>query len=570
MKRFSGDISIVLGGAAGQGVQTVEALLVQVLKREGYHVFATKEYMSRIRGGSNSTEIRVTNNPKSAFVKRIDLLFALDKDVLPHLEERIGPDTIVLGERDKVCTMTHCPVINIPFAQFASELGNPIYTSTVAVGVALGILDADVAVFESYLRERFMRKGEEVVAKNIEAAKKGYNFGKHIAYDAGIEVHIKRDSSVKEEMLLDGVTALGLGTIAAGCNYISSYPMSPGTGLLTFLAEQSVDFGIVVDQAEDEIAAINQGLGAWYAGARAIVTTSGGGFALMTEGVSLAGIIETPIVVHIGMRPGPATGLPTRTEQADLNLVLYAGHGEFPRAIFAPGTPEECFLVAQQAFHIADTYQSPVFILTDQYLLDSIRSFPENNLKRVHTVNQIVKTEADYKRYEFSKDGISPRGIPGYGEGLVGIDSDEHDEAGHITESAVMRRAMQEKRLGKLMGIRSDALMPTEIGGVTQSDVVIVTWGSNRGVIEEALEVLGDDKFSALHFHQVYPLPERGKKLFTKKKIVVLENNATGQFANLLKLEYGVKIARTLLKSDGDPFSVEEVVEMLHVLKTEL
>lgn len=570
MKRFSGDISIVLGGAAGQGVQTVEALLVQVLKREGYHVYATKEYMSRIRGGSNSTEIRVTNKRRGSFVNRIDLLFALDKDVLPHLEHRISKDTIVLGEREKVCTVTKCPVVNIPFTQFANELGNPIYTSTVAVGVALGMLDADLAVFESYLRERFTRKGEEVVAKNLEAAKKGYDFGHHLAYDAGIEVQIKRDAVVKDEMLVDGVTALGLGTLAAGCNYISSYPMSPGTGLLTFLAEQSEQFGVVVDQAEDEIAAINQGLGAWYAGARAVVTTSGGGFALMTEGVSLAGIIETPIVVHIGMRPGPATGLPTRTEQADLNLVLYAGHGEFPRAIFAPGTPEECFLAAEQAFHIADTYQVPVFILTDQYLLDSISSFPADTLKRVAVKNHIIETTADYKRYAFVKDGVSPRGIPGHGEGLVGIDSDEHDEAGHITESAIVRKAMHEKRLSKMTGIREEALMPTEIGDVAHADTVIVTWGSNRNVVEEALEILDREDMAMLHFHQVYPLAEKAKKLLSKKKVVVLENNATGQFASLLKLEYSVKIAENILKYDGDPFSVEEVVKKLKKLSAVL
>ncbi len=561
MKRFSGDISIVLGGAAGQGVQTIEALLVQVLKREGYHVFATKEYMSRIRGGSNSTEIRVTSKRRGAFVERIDLLFALDKDVLPHLEHRIGKNTIVLGEREKVCTMTKCPVINIPFTQFANELGNPIYTSTVAVGVLLGMLDADSDVFQNYLKERFARKGEEVVAKNIEAAKKGYDFGQHLAYDAGIEVHIKRDESVKDEMLVDGVTALGLGTLAAGCNYISSYPMSPGTGLLTFLAEQSEKFGVVVDQAEDEIAAINQGLGAWYAGARAVVTTSGGGFALMTEGVSLAGIIETPIVVHIGMRPGPATGLPTRTEQADLNLALYAGHGEFPRAIFAPGTPEECFLAAQQAFHIADTYQSPVFILTDQYILDSIISFPINNLVYKQAKNHIVETTADYKRYALTKDKISPRGVPGYGAGLVGVDSDEHDEAGHITESAAVRLLMHEKRLSKLEGIRDEAIMPTAIGDVTHADVVIVTWGSNRGVIKEALEILDREGIAALHFHQVYPLPTKAKKLLVKKKIIVMENNATGQFGNVLQLEYGIKVSESILKYDGDPFSVEEVVE---------
>ncbi len=566
MKRFSGDISIVLGGAAGQGVQTVETLLVSVLKREGYHVFAIKEYMSRIRGGSNSTEIRVTSDPKRAYVNRIDLLFAMDTGVLPHLEHRMSKDTIVLGERDKVCRETACPVVNIPFTQFANELGHPIYTSTVAVGVALGILGADEIIFEEYLREHFARKGDEVVRKNIEAAEMGYRFGKHIAYDTGIEVHIQRHASVKEELLMDGVTALGLGTLAAGCNYISSYPMSPGTGLLTFLAEQSEDFGVVVDQAEDEIAAINQGLGAWYAGARAVVTTSGGGFDLMTEGVSLAGIIETPIVVHIGQRPGPATGLPTRTEQADLNLVLYAGHGEFPRAIFAPGTIEECFLAAQQAFHIADRYQVPVFILTDQYLLDAVTSFAKENLEMMPLKNHIITTEAGYQRYTLTKDGVSPRGIPGNGQGLVGVDSDEHDEDAHITESASVRLAMHEKRLSKIAGIRKEALMPTEIGDVAKAEMLVVVWGSNRGVIEEALEVSGRTDVAALHFHQVYPLPNKAKKLFEKKKIIVMENNATGQFANLLKLEYGVEISENILKYDGDPFSVEEVVQRLKTI----
>jgi 2-oxoglutarate ferredoxin oxidoreductase subunit alpha len=570
MKRFSGDISIVLGGAAGQGVQTVEALLVQVLKQEGYHVFATKEYMSRIRGGSNSTEIRVSNTRRAASVERIDLLFALDKDVLPHLEHRIGKNTIVFGERDKVCTVTTCPVINIPFTQFATELGNPIYTSTVAVGIVLGLLAAEHAVFETYLKKRFSRKGDEVVAKNVEAAKKGYDFGRHLAYDAGIEVEIARHAPLKDEVLLDGMTALGLGTLAAGCNYISSYPMSPGTGLLTFLAAHAESFGVVVDQAEDEIAAINQGLGAWYAGARAVVTTSGGGFALMTEGVSLSGMIETPIVVHIGMRPGPATGLPTRTEQGDLNLVLYAGHGEFPRAVFAPGTQEEAFLVMQQAFFIADRYQVPVFVLTDQYFLDSIGSLPAKYLKQRSVKNYIVETQATYRRYALTKDGVSPRGVPGYGRGLVGVDSDEHDEAAHITESAQVRRTMHEKRLGKMKDIRGEALLPTEIGDVTHADAIIVTWGSNRGVVEEALAVLENDAVAALHFHQVYPLPERGKKLLAKKKIIVLENNATGQFANLLRLEYGVKVFKNILKSDGDPFSVEEVSAQLKTLISEL
>lgn len=564
MKRFLGDISLVLGGAAGMGVQTVEALLVAVLKREGYNVFACKEYMSRIRGGSNSTTIRITNKKRGAFISRIDFLFAMDRDVIPHLQDRIIKDTIIFGEREKVCELLkECHVIDVPFAKFARELGNPIYTSTVAVGAALGLLKADEKIFEEYLREYFARKGDEVVKKNIEAARKGYAFGKHLAYHEGIEVHLSKNKKVANEVLADGTEALGLGALAAHCNYISSYPMSPATGVLAFLAQHGKDFGVVADQAEDEIAAINQGLGAWYAGARAIVTTSGGGFDLMTEGVSLSGMIETPIVVHIGQRPGPATGLPTRTEQGDLNMVLHSGHGEFPRTIFAPGTHEEAFFAVQQAFYIADKYQIPVFILTDQYFLDSIKSFPKNNLRSIEPKNYIIKTLADYKRYDLTEDGVSPRGVPGYGEGLVGVDSDEHDEEAHITESAKVRAVMHEKRMRKLDGICKEALMPTEIGDVKNADTLVVSWGSNFGVVEEALQIMERGDIAGLHFCQVYPLAKKTKKLFAKKKIIVLENNFSGQFANLLKLEYGIKVTENILKYDGSPFSVEEVVEKL-------
>lgn len=566
MHRFAGDIAIVLGGAAGQGVQTVETLLMQVLKREGYFVFASKEYMSRIRGGSNSTAIRLTSEKRRAFVKRIDLLFALDKDVVPHLEHRITKDTVIIGERAKVCE-TECRVIDIPFTKFANELGHPIYTSTVAVGVVLGILQAEEPVFHAYLKSHFARKGDEVVAKNIEAAKKGYAHGRHIAFVEGVEITLPRaNTEASKELLLEGIDAVGMGALAGGCNYISSYPMSPGTGLLTFLAEQAGNFGVVVDQAEDEIAAINQGLGAWYAGARAIVTTSGGGFSLMTEGVSLAGMIETPIVVHIGQRPGPATGLPTRTEQADLNLALYAGHGEFPRAIFAPGSPEESYQTTQQAFLMADKYQVPVLLLTDQYLLESITTVHPDDLASIPMKQHIVETKALYERYAVTKDGVSPRGIPGYGTGLVGVDSDEHDTAAHITESHVVRLEQHEKRLRKLDGLREEALPPVVIGSIKKAKTLVVTWGSNKSVVEEVLQKIADPSIAQVHFAQVYPLAPAGKKLFGRRRVVVVENNWQGQFADLLEREYGVIVEKRVLKYDGDPFSVEEVVEKLRKL----
>lgn len=561
MHRFSGDISIVLGGAAGQGVQTVETLLVQVLKREGYNVYASKEYMSRIRGGSNSTEIRLTSKKRRAYVDRIDLLFALDKNVIPHLEHRTSKDTIVIGEKEKVCD-TECRVIDVPFTRFANELGHPIYTSTVAVGVVLGMLKAEESVFHDYLREHFARKGDEVVAKNIEAAKKGYVHGTHISFLEGVEIIIPRERDKEESLLMEGIESIGLGTLAAGCNYVSSYPMSPGTGLLTFLASHKKEFGIVVDQAEDEIAAINQGLGAWYAGARAVVTTSGGGFALMCEGVSLAGIIETPVVVHVGQRPGPATGLPTRTEQADLNLVLYAGHGEFPRAIFAPGTPEEAYHAMTQAFYIADKYQIPTFVLTDQFFLDSVTTVVPKNLKAASNERYIVETKDDYVRYALAENGVSPRGVPGYGRGLVGVDSDEHDTAGHITESSIVRMEQHGKRLSKIDGVRAEALAPVVSAKAKKAKTLIVTWGSNQGVVEEVLDRLENDDLGQIHFVQVYPLDPKGEKLFAKaEKIVVVENNATGQFADLLEREYGITVSERILKCDGNPYSVEELTK---------
>lgn len=343
--------------------------------------------------------------------------------------------------------------------------------------------------------------------------------------------------------------------------------MSPGTGLLTFLADHKKEFNIVVDQAEDEIAAINQGLGAWYAGARAVVTTSGGGFALMCEGVSLAGIIETPIVIHIGQRPGPATGLPTRTEQADLNLVLYAGHGEFPRAIYAPGSPEEAYFAMTEAFRIADKYQIPVFVLTDQYVLDSVTTVKAKDLKAASNERHIVKTKDTYERYAVTEDGVSPRGIPGFGTGLVGVDSDEHDTAGHITESHLVRLEQHGKRLRKHTAIAAESLPPVTSVNLKKAKTIIVTWGSNKAVVEEVLDMLDDEYFGHVHFPQVYPLPAEGKRLLAKtKEIVVVENNAAGQFADLLEREYGVTVTKRVLQYDGNPFSVETLVKRLSKL----
>ncbi len=564
MRHFYNDLSIVLGGAAGQGVQTVENILMAVLKREGYQVFACKEYMSRVRGGSNSTEIRLSSKKHRSYVRRIDFLFAMDGNVVEHLSDRISDRTIVFGEQSRIkeyATLAH--FIDTPLTKFASEVGNPLYANTVAVGVILGILGAEEKIFHEYLSEFFSRKGQEVVEKNIEAAKKGFQFGKNTAYQEDIELGFPRDDKYAKELLIDGHTALGLGALSGGCNFISSYPMSPGTGVLTFLANKGKRLGVVVDQAEDEISAINMALGASYAGARAMVSTSGGGFDLMQEGVSLAGIIETPIVIHIGMRPGPATGLPTKTEQADLNLALYAGHGEFLRAIYTPGSLEEEVALMRQVFDTADQFQIPVFVLTDQYLLDSLAGMKEESIGVASSKRHIVETTADYARYAYTKDGISPRGIPGFGRGIVKVDSDEHDETGHITESYSVREKMMAKRMKRLAAMTDSAIMPTEIDNVKDADILFVAWGSNKGVLEESLALVRSKKIGGLHFSQAYPINPKVKEVFKGKKIVVMENNHQGQFADLLVRECGVKIVKRITKSTGEPFCVEEIVDEL-------
>jgi 2-oxoglutarate ferredoxin oxidoreductase subunit alpha len=381
--------------------------------------------------------------------------------------------------------------------------------------------------------------------------------------DGKIEIQIKRNPEVEKEIIMDGLEALSLGAIAGGCDFISFYPMSPSTVIAINLAQRSKEFGIVVEQAEDEISAMNMVVGASYAGARALASTSGGGFALMVEAVSLSGMLECPVVIHLGQRPGPATGLPTRTEQGDLNLALYAGHGEFPRAIFAPGTIEDMFYITQNAFNLADKYQIPVFILTDQYILEAHHNITSIDPYQVKPERFIIKTDEDYRRYRITENGVSPRGVPGYGEGLVVVDSDEHDEEGHITESMKVRKMMVNKRFRKLDLVKKDVLSPELIGNPNYKTLVIA-WGSNYEVIKEAMDIVGRDDLAFLYFRQVYPIhPSTEEYLNRAEKTAIIENNFTSQFGNLIKLCTGIDIDKKILKYDGMPFFVEEIAESL-------
>ena len=562
------DVSIVLCGGAGQGIQTVEQLLTRMLKLSGYHVFATKEYMSRVRGGSNSTQIRISDHPVQAPVRRIDFLIPLDKDAIPHVSDRLSKNTTIIGDREKLDT--DWEVVDVSFSNMAKEIGNIIFANTIAVGLLLGLTDGDIKEGKQFLENYFtQKKKEEFIPDNLKALEKGFQEAARLVKEKHIDpdkfLHMKKSKGIKDDLLINGAEAIGFGAIAGGCNFISSYPMSPSTGVLVFLSQHAHEFDIISEQAEDEISAVNMAIGAWYAGARAMVTTSGGGLALMTEGISLAGMVESPMVIHLAQRPGPATGLPTRTEQGDLQLALYAGHGEFPRIILAPGQIEEAYEVTQKAFYLADKYQVPVFILTDQYTMDSYYNVKEFSVPEGKIDRFIIKTDADYQRYSLDIDnGITPRGIPNHGEGLVRADSDEHDENGLITEDMEVRIKMMEKRNSKLNDFKKEAFAPNLLGPKDYR-VLCVGWGSTYHVIKEALDKLNIPDAALLHFKQVYPVPEESIKYLRKaKQIISIENNYSGQFAQLLEISTGISIETKILKYNGLPFYSDELAEEIN------
>ncbi|MCE7746726.1 MAG: 2-oxoacid:acceptor oxidoreductase subunit alpha, partial [Candidatus Heimdallarchaeota archaeon] len=443
-------------------------------------------------------------------------------------QKRISKDTVIIGETknlDECLEQIECQVVEIPLTEEALKLGSKVYTNSIAAGIIAGLLEVEIIHIDEYFKERFAAKGKEIIKKNCEAARIGYKIANDLEDSGRLDFRIHKDSSVKDEILLNGTQAVGIGALAGGCNFVCAYPMSPSTGVFTFLAQNQKEFDVIVEQAEDEIAAINAVYGSWYAGARGLATTSGGGFALMEECISLAGVTEMPLVIHLAQRPGPATGLPTRTEQGDLNLALFSGHGEFPRIILTPGNIEQAFSLTQKAFNLADKYQIPVFVLTDQYLLTNFYNLKPFDMKKVKIENYIVETDSDYKRYKITESGISPRGIPG-GKGLVAVDSHEHDEEGHISEDLdYMRGEMMNKRFRKEELIKEE-MIPPELIGPKDYKTLIVCWGSNYDLVKEAVEKLNKKDVATLHYQQVYPLhPNTAGFLNAAERLIITSTN---------------------------------------------
>ena len=505
---------------------------------------------------------------------RVDIVVALDRESVSNYEKELSEFGRIIYDSASLKQQYDRPrFLDIPFVQLAIEHdGSKIMANTVAVGAVLGMIGMDLDVLFAILKDTFKKKGEEVIKQNTAAAMAGHDY----ALKECIRCPFVAAPLSKPKMLIAGNDAIGLGAVASGCKFYSAYPMTPSTGIMNYIAGKETDYGIIVEQAEDEIAAVNMALGASFAGARAMTGTSGGGFALMVEGLSLAAMTETPLVIALAQRPGPATGLPTRTEQGELQFALYTAHGEFPRVIFAPGTPEQAFFLTNKAFDLAEKYQITVIILTDQYLADSQWTYDGFDTSMIRYTDYRLRGDAfnklsDYKRHAFTDGGVSPFAVPGDAKHVVVTDSDEHDEEGHIIEDAQTRVKMVEKRTFKKLPNIVREITPPLLYGNPEPEVVLAGWGSNYGVIREAVDLLSSkQKIALLHFSELYPFPSTDSfdylnVLRNSKLSICIENNATGQFARLMRAETGYEFTSRINRYDGRPFTLEALTGEIDV-----
>ncbi|OQA84976.1 MAG: 2-oxoglutarate oxidoreductase subunit KorA [Lentisphaerae bacterium ADurb.Bin242] len=555
-------LQVVIGGEAGQGLVTLGELLARCLVRSGYHIHVTQRYMSRIRGGHNTFSIRFGVEPADAPAEAIHVLVALDADTVHLHREEMVPDggMIII---DESLSIGEVPCVRVPF----KNLSEPRYENVVALGVAAALFKLDKSIVKEAVAAYFGNKDASVSEANQAAIDSAYTWAETSNAPALTPAPANAADGVR--LMMNGNEALALGALAGGVKFCAFYPMSPATSILLNLAKHAEEMGLIVEQAEDEIAALNMAIGASFSGSRSMTATSGGGFALMTEGVSLAGMTEVPVVIVVAQRPGPATGLPTRTEQADLEFVLHAGHGEFPRAIFAPGSIEECFELMSRTFALAEASQGPVFLLTDQFLADSYRDVLPFKLNNVAVPQAPPQEEAAgyYQRYAITGSGVSPRRIPGAGPELVVADSDEHDEAGHITEDLALRAKMVEKRLRKSK-ILIDNIVPPEYSGEDAPELLLLNWGSLKGAVKEAANRMraGGKSIGTLHFSQVWPLApvQFLERLQGARRVVCVEGNASGQFSRLIRRETGFVVHRLISRYDGLPITPDYIMEELH------
>jgi len=552
--------NVLIGGAAGLGMETMAFILEKTLQRKGFEIFVIQDYMSRVRGGHNFFQIRFADEEIDSHGDELDGIIALDKETIQTHLNRLKTDGFIIA--DEEIDFRDARLYSLTLKSTAKTIGNPKVFGNVALGAVLKLFNLDFTGIEEVINEKF--KAEEAAIQNMKAFGEGY---KLVTGKYGIKVNGKAD-----RILINATEAIALGALASGLKFYSGYPMTPATGIMNYLASKMNEAEIIVEQAEDEIAAINMAIGASYAGVRAMTGTSGGGFALMVEAIGLSAMQEVPLVVAEIQRPGPATGFPTRTEQGDLKFVIFSSPAEIPKMVIALRDPEDAFYQTQRAFNLADKYQIPVILMGDQFLADSTRTVKYFDFSKVNNdrhLSQEVYSEAkEYRRYEITDTGISPRIIPGKLPGTrVLMESHEHDEHGQITESGTVRNRMHDKRLRKMTYLKEDLQEPVFVGE-EDYDTLLLTWGSVSSPVKEAIRLLnsqGKHKYSALLFGDIWPLPDKLLKEKVKgvKRLINVEQNATGLFSSLIRECTGIECDSSILKYDGRPLSSQEIVSRI-------
>ncbi|MFA5077231.1 MAG: 2-oxoacid:acceptor oxidoreductase subunit alpha [Candidatus Micrarchaeia archaeon] len=575
-----------IGGEAGMGIMASGLTMCKAFTRGGLSAVGYPEYPSLVRGGENTFQIRAGAEEIHAPLKKNHLVVCLNKPTADFHKDQIYENGAIIYDSsatkiDPGEFGADKTLLDVPLLKLATDNGGDvIMRNTVALGASIALMGYDISLLEHVLTETFAKKGQQVVDENVKIARAGYDYVAHNckSQSESFKFKIKKKSDSKK-MVITGNEAIALGAAAGGLKILSAYPMTPSSSIMHYLAQKELDFDVLIKQTEDEIAAVQYAVGANYAGVRAATATSGGGFSLMAETLGLSALSETPVTIFLAQRPGPSTCLPTWTEQADLKFALNASQGEFLRVILAPGDMHECFQCAAKALNLADKYQLPAILLSDKYLSETFFSCDKFEMGKVKIERGKMLTgnlkplppNARYKRYLITKDGISPRPIPGVAGGEHVAGSYEHFENGYSAETFSVRAAMVDKRMRKLTSILKEDFEMPKFYGPEDAELTLMCWGSHKGIALEAAKILSSEgiKANVLHFIFLFPLDAKNlKKLFRKlNRTVMVENNRTAQFAGILKEYVGFKPDFKLLKYDGRQFFPEEIASEVKRLK---
>jgi 2-oxoglutarate ferredoxin oxidoreductase subunit alpha len=566
-------LSWKIGGQQGEGVESTDRIFSTALNRLGYYLYGYRHFSSRIKGGHTNNKIRISTKPIRAISDDLDILVAFDQETIDLNCRELRPGGVVVADSKFNPTVPdglNVRLFPVPFTQIADELGTSLYKNMVASGASWALLGLPLEVFNKAVEEEYGRKGQAVVQKNVEAVKRGSDYVLQLAGGPLPDFQLE-PSDGKAKLFMIGNDAIGLGCVAAGCRFMAAYPITPASEIMEYLIKKLPKFGGTVIQTEDEIAAINMAIGANYAGVRTLTASAGPGLSLMVEAIGLAGMTEQPVVIVDTQRGGPSTGLPTKQEQSDIFALIYGTHGEIPKIVLAPSTIEECFYDMIEAFNLSEQFQCPVIIVTDLQLSLGKQTAEELDFNRIQIQRGKLQTgdlpqleeNVLFKRYGFSEDGVSQRVLPGAKNGIHHVTGVEHDEVGRPSENSLNRKKMMDKRLGKLNHVKVTNPIIVDAPHDTP-DLLIIDMNSLGGTIDEARGRLTKDGIKTNHItvRLLHPFPSAEMEPYIRKakRVVVVENNATGQLANLIKLNVGFfdKIDN-ILKYDGNPFLPHEI-----------